>query len=153
MKQSLRRVRMPLGAAVLVVVLTAGCESLDLQQRRWIFQPTKEAWWGGVQAAEGMQDVWIAFTSRESGEAVRLHGLWHPNRGARAPLLLYLHGARWDVRGSAPRIRRMQELGFSVLAVDYRGFGESTDALPSEALAYEDAHAAERLLHGASVRA
>ncbi|NTV86910.1 MAG: alpha/beta hydrolase, partial [Burkholderiaceae bacterium] len=50
--------------------------------------------------------------------------------------------ARWNVTGSAPRIRRMQELGFSVLAIDYRGFGKSTAELPSEQLALEDARAA-----------
>jgi len=53
-----------------------------------------------------------------------------------------LHGARWNVAGSSPRIRRMHELGFSVLAIDYRGFGKSTPGLPSEEMAYEDAHAA-----------
>jgi alpha-beta hydrolase superfamily lysophospholipase len=58
------------------------------------------------------------------------------------PILLYLHGARWNVTGSAFRMRRMQELGFSVLGVDYRGFGKSSAELPSEAMAYEDARAA-----------
>jgi uncharacterized protein len=57
-------------------------------------------------------------------------------------VLLYLHGARWNVSGSAPRIRRMQELGFNVLAIDYRGFGKSTRELPSEETANEDARAA-----------
>jgi len=57
-------------------------------------------------------------------------------------VLLYLHGARYNVAGSAPRIRRMHELGFSVLAVDYRGFGKSTKELPSEESAREDARAA-----------
>jgi alpha-beta hydrolase superfamily lysophospholipase len=141
-KPWLRRLGLPLGAALFAGALTAGCESLDEQQRRWIFQPNKESWWGGVQAAEGMQDVWIGFTSRESGVPVRLHALWHPADDPDAPVLLYLHGARWNVTGSAPRVRRMQQLGFSVLAVDYRGFGKSTDALPSETLAYEDAQAA-----------
>jgi len=36
----------------------------------------------------------------------------------------------------------MQELGFSVLAIDYRGFGKSSAGLPSEEMAYEDARAA-----------
>ena len=57
-------------------------------------------------------------------------------------MLLYLHGARYDVRGSAHRMRRMHELGFAVLGIDYRGFGRSTNTLPSETLAYEDARAA-----------
>ena len=36
----------------------------------------------------------------------------------------------------------MHDLGFSVLAIDYRGFGKSTNELPSETTAYEDARAA-----------
>jgi alpha-beta hydrolase superfamily lysophospholipase len=36
----------------------------------------------------------------------------------------------------------MHELGFSVLAIDYRGFGKSSKGLPSEASAREDARAA-----------
>nr|WP_246312361.1 alpha/beta fold hydrolase [Aquabacterium terrae] len=120
----------------------AGCATLDEQQRKWIFQPSDRTWWGGLSAAEGMSDVWIAFTSEDSGEPVKLHGLWLPQAHADAPRLLYLHGARWDVRGSAHRMRRMHELGFAVLGVDYRGFGRSTAALPSEAMAREDARAA-----------
>ena len=126
----------------LVLGLLAGCATLDEQQRKWIFQPSDRTWWGGLAAAEGMADVWIEFDSRSSGDAVRLHGLWLPQDRADAPVLLYLHGARYDVRGSAHRMRRMHELGFAVLGVDYRGFGRSTNTLPSESLAYEDARAA-----------
>jgi alpha-beta hydrolase superfamily lysophospholipase len=125
--------------------LAGGCSSLDEQQRRWIFQPSKVGW-GGSFAAEGMDDVWIRFSARDSGAQVTLHGLWLPaepaDGGDKAPVMLYLHGARWDVRGSAGRIRRMQALGFSVLAIDYRGFGRSDDGLPSETSALEDARAA-----------
>ncbi|MBA4195886.1 MAG: alpha/beta hydrolase, partial [Comamonadaceae bacterium] len=115
--------------------LLAGCATLDEKQRQWIFQPSDRTWSGGSMAAEDMDDVWIDFSSAETGQPVRLHGLWHPHPDLRqradAPVLLYLHGARWNVTGSAFRIRRMQELGFSVLAVDYRGFGKSTQELPS----------------------
>jgi len=124
------------------MALLAGCATLDAQQRQWIFQPSDRTWWGGLQAAQGMEDTWIAFDSRESGQPVRLHGLWLGQPNADAPVLLYLHGARYDVRGSAPRMRRMHELGFAVLGLDYRGFGQSTAALPSEAMALEDARAA-----------
>lgn len=126
--------------------LLAGCASLDERQRGWIFQPSDRSWWRGEEAAQGMQDVWIRFASRETGEPAQLHGLWSPNerfeKDPKAPVLLYLHGARFNVVGSAFRARRMQELGFSVLAVDYRGFGKSTNQLPSETMAYEDARAA-----------
>ena len=59
-----------------------------------------------------------------------------------APAILYLHGARWNLTGSASRIERWRKLGFNVLAVDYRGFGKSSDVAPTEALAYEDAETA-----------
>ena len=128
-------------AALLALAITAGCATLDAKQREWIFQPSDRAW-GGIQNTEGMEDVWIAFDSAITAKAERLHGLWLPAAQAGAPVLLYLHGARWNVAGSAPRIRHMQRLGFSVLAVDYRGFGRSSAGLPSEAMALEDARAA-----------
>lgn len=131
-------------ALAAAVLLTVGCATLDERQREWIFQPGDRAWGGSAGYAQGMQDVWIEFPSRVTGKETRLHGLWLPaeQRPQDGPVLLYLHGARWNVSGSAPRIRRMQELGFSVLAVDYRGFGKSTRELPSEQMAYEDARAA-----------
>ncbi|MBC7939123.1 MAG: alpha/beta fold hydrolase [Chitinophagaceae bacterium] len=134
---------------VLGLSLLAGCAIVDREQRYWIFQPGDRTWYGGLAAAEGMQDVWIDFESQHpghAGEAVRLHGLWLAQPQADAPVLLYLHGARWDVRASAPRMRRMHQLGFAVLGIDYRGFGLSSPNLPSETLAAEDALAAWRWL-------
>jgi len=121
-------------ALLTAVGLVTGCATLDEKQRGWIFQPSDRSWWRGEQAAEGMQDVWIPFTSQETGQPVKLHGLWleHPDFARRpdAPVLLYLHGARFNVVGSAFRARRMQELGFSVLAIDYRGFGRPRRSCP-----------------------
>ena len=130
------------------IAALAGCATLDEKQRAWIFQPSDRTWSGGAQAAEGMEEVSIDFKTNADGQPVHLNALWLAADGAAtakaadAPILLYLHGARYNVTGSAPRIRRMQELGFSVLAIDYRGFGKSTAALPSEASAAEDARAA-----------
>jgi hypothetical protein len=134
--------------AGLALAVLAGCSTLAEKQGEWIFQPSDRSWSGGTLAAEGMQDVWISFDSSLSGKPATLHGLWQAAEGEadklklRAPVMLYLHGARWNVVGSAQRVRRMQELGFSVLAVDYRGFGKSDASLPSETQAYEDARAA-----------
>lgn len=131
-------------AATGAALLSIGCATLDTRQREWIFQPGDRAWGSSADEAEGMEDVWIPFRSGVTGEDAKLHGLWlaaGDGRGDR-PVLLYLHGARWNVAGSAPRIRRMHALGFDVLAVDYRGFGRSSPGLPSEASAYEDARVA-----------
>lgn len=125
-----------LGAAVL-----AGCISLEEQQRKWIFSPSV-AMPRSAASTEGMDDVWIEHASAQSGKPIKLHALWLAHANPKAPVMLYLHGARRNVTGSAFRIRHMRELGFSVLAVDYRGFGQSTDELPSEDRVYEDARAA-----------
>ena len=131
------------------LALLAGCATLDEKQRAWIFQPSERTWTAGIEAAEGMDDVWIDFASKARGSPARLHGLWAAAaddstsaKALHAPVLLYLHGARYNVIASTQRMRRMQDLGFSVLAIDYRGFGKSTAGLPSEAYAYEDARAA-----------
>jgi acetyl esterase/lipase len=129
-------------------VLT-GCAALHEKQGEWIFQPTDRTW-GGYGAADGMQDTWIEFDSRpHRRSAPGCTALWLAAEAATGrcgtqdvPVLLYLHGSRWNVASSAFRARRMQELGFSVLALDYRGFGKSDPATPSEELAGEDARAA-----------
>lgn len=126
-------------AAGLAAVL--GFFSLEAQQRKWIFQIQ------GSDAAQepedhGALDRWIDFDSRVSAAPVRLHGRWLAQPQADAPVLLYLHGARCDLLENAERMKHLQQLGFAVLGVDYRGFGRSTSALPSERSACEDAHAA-----------
>jgi uncharacterized protein len=131
-------------AVAAAIGLQAGCATLDEKQREWIFQPGTRSWGGA--AAEGLQDVWIEHRPAGADAPVRLHGLWLPQPAANAPVLLYLHGARWDVRSSANRMRRMHELGFAVLGIDYRGFGQSSPLLPGEAEATEDALAAWRWL-------
>ncbi len=132
-------------AAAIGSGLFAGCASFDQQMRKWIFQPAPAQAWqreaGRAQRDDGFVDVWIDHQSKASGQRVRLHALWAENPSPDAPLLLYLHGARRNIESSAFRIRQMRELGFSVLGIDYRGFGSSTDELPSEASAVEDAMA------------
>lgn len=141
----LRRLFLVALAGLTLAAAQVGCMNLEEKQSEWIFQPGERTWRGGLAAAEGMEDVWIPFTSRvdgHDGDDVKLHALWLPQKDASAPVMLYLHGARYDVRGSAPRMRRMHELGFAVLGVDYRGFGKSTIIRPTEKLAAEDARAA-----------
>ncbi|HKX43418.1 MAG TPA: alpha/beta fold hydrolase [Burkholderiaceae bacterium] len=140
--------RYVLGAIVSIAML-AGCVELDTQQRKWIFQAQAAAAAAPSIAAhaqprgDGLQDIWITFTSHATGLPATLHALWLDNaERADAPALLYLHGARRNVEDSAFRIQQMHALGFAVLAIDYRGFGLSTDELPSEASVDEDAHAA-----------
>ena len=139
-------------AAIAAIVVLGGCVGLDAQQRKWIFQAQASAASLEMRKAsdrsDGFDDVWIEFSSRESGRPVTLHAIWLEGARSYAPALLYLHGARRNVEASTLRIRQMRELGFAVLAIDYRGFGLSTDELPSEASVDEDARAAWEWLAG-----
>ena len=134
------RVRYPvvrIAAVATVLALAGGCAYLSEKQGEFIFRPSKQAWRGFTGVERGFQEQWIPV-----GEQQKLHAWWLEGEKPDAPAVLYLHGARWNLTGSVTRIERWRQLGFAVLAVDYRGFGESSDVAPTEALAYEDAEAA-----------
>ena len=128
------------GIAVLTVALAlaGGCAYISEKQGEYIFRPSKTAWRGYDAERYKFDEHFIALNGGEH----KLHAWWLPNADPNAPVVLYLHGARWNLTGSVTRIDRWRQLGFSVLAVDYRGFGKSTDIAPTEAFAYEDAEAA-----------
>ena len=46
---------------------------------------------------------------------------------------------RWNLTGQLNRMSQLRRFGFSVFAIDYRGFGQSDGEMPSEATVYEDA--------------
>ncbi len=106
---------------VATLTLVASGVTLDAQQRKWIFQ-TQRAYGREYASPTDMDEVWIDYRSADDGHDVKLHGLWDANPNPDAPVLLFLHGARRTVDGSASRIRRMRDLGFSALAIDYRGW-------------------------------
>jgi hypothetical protein len=124
----------------LLALAAGGCAWLDRKQGELIFNPVQGQWRGFAGLPEGMREEWIPVGT--NGEL--LHAWWMPAANADAPALLYLHGARWNLTGSVTRIPRWQRMGFSVLAIDYRGFGRSAGSgnVPSEASAVEDAVAA-----------
>jgi hypothetical protein len=140
-----------LALALGTALVSVGCSSLETQQRRWIFRAQAAAAATEADLAEqarrvDMEGVWIAHRSAVAGRDIRLRGLWAEHDDDSAPVMLYLHGARWDLTMGTFRVDRMRDMGFSVLAIDYRGFGNSTDELPSEKGVLEDAQAAWRWL-------
>lgn len=110
---------------------------LDRWQRAAIFsiELGESRWWREPPERTEIFDIGVA-----KKDAIRAWYLPHAN--AAAPTVLYLHGSRWNLNSSVFRIERLAQLGFSVLAIDYRGFGESSPILPSEFSATQDALAA-----------
>lgn len=115
----------------------AGCGQLAQKERELTFRIAEGTakWYRGLP--KGVEESYIPVTS--DGKAHRLHTWWWPAQNPDAPALLYLHGVRWNLTGQAFRIQQLHDFGFSVLAIDYRGFGQSTGDMPSELSVYEDA--------------
>ncbi|MEQ1808013.1 MAG: hypothetical protein ABL900_21735, partial [Burkholderiaceae bacterium] len=124
----LRSLARSLAAGLVALMSSAG---LETQQRKLIFQLGARTGEAASNDCLDLGERWIEFDSDVTGKPVRLHALWLAHADADAPVLLYLHGARWDVSGSVQRMQQLRALGFSVLGVDYRGFGRSSPDLPS----------------------
>jgi len=54
-------------------------------------------------------------------------------------VVLYLHGNASNVSANVEHAGRFHSLGFSVLLMDYRGYGQSEGGFPSEQRVYQDA--------------
>jgi fermentation-respiration switch protein FrsA (DUF1100 family) len=126
-------------ALIMIAGSLGGCAALELKERELLFRPTREAagWYSGMPA--GMQELYLPVGAPDAGE--RIHAWWWPSEDPGAPVVYYLHGVRWNLTGQLNRMSQLRRFGFSVFAIDYRGFGKSDGDVPSEASVYEDARA------------
>ena len=105
-------------------------------QKHLIFEPSRNLVVAPAELGFPVADVTIPVR----GE--RLHAWWMPGSRTDGKLILYFHGNDGNISTSVSETALLRELGFAVLAVDYRGYGESDGRFPSEASVYEDAEAA-----------
>ena len=130
-------------AAVLKILLlgglayASGLVLLVRFQRRLVFQRFP-VFAGDPKALDGLEALRFRLATADGEE---LDALW--TRPSIPPLaeILYLHGNASNLLTKAARIRRLTELGFSVLAIDWRGYGTSTGS-PSQGGFQRDAEAA-----------
>jgi len=134
-----RVLRWAVSAGVVAALAIAGCAELAHKERELIFRvvPGEASWYAGLP--DGVREIDIPVTDGQ-----RIHAWWWAAEGDHAPAVLYFHGSRWNLTGQLVRLRQLHDFGFSVLAIDYRGFGRSDGDVPSEASVYEDARAAWR---------
>lgn len=83
----------------------------------------------------------IAFATTEAG-LPRLKGWWIPGEAQSRFTAIYLHGASGNVGDTVDALKALHDAGLNVLAFDYRGYGQSEAAHPSEAHWREDAESA-----------
>jgi fermentation-respiration switch protein FrsA (DUF1100 family) len=136
--------RSGVAALSLAVLLGAGCAALVSKERELTFRPVRETsgWFSGLPS--DVREFYMPVSDAQGAE--RLFSWYWPNENPGAPTLLYLHGVRWNLTAHLRRIENLRSFGFSVLAIDYRGFGKSDGEMPSEEGVYEDAAVAWRWL-------
>jgi len=128
-------------AAVGTVLALIGCTSLAEKERELVFriEPGVARWYDGMPVGLQELDLPVPATASQVFVHQSVHAWWWPAARRDAPAVLYLHGSRWNLTGQLFRIRELHEMGFSVFAIDYRGFGKSEGDLPSEKAVYQDA--------------
>jgi len=130
-------------APILCAVL-GGCAWLDAKQTQWALRPTagRPAQLPPDAALFRPSDLrWLVDVPSNSmaGATDRLALWWLPHADPQAPTLLYLHGSFRNLYPNLPKINALRDAGFAIVAVDYRGWGESTVIAPSEATIAADA--------------
>jgi pimeloyl-ACP methyl ester carboxylesterase len=130
-----------LGAAAIALVVALGCAWLTLCLLFWqgswqlLYHPKIDI--TRTPATAGLSYESIHFASTETGTP-QLSGWWLPVSGAKYTVL-YLHGADGNLSDSVDTIAAMHRQNLSVFAFDYRGYGQSLRAKPSEKHVRQDA--------------
>lgn len=139
---------------LLSVVSTSGCAWLDVKQRNIIYRPTlgvpanfaglrsgDERYFVDLPASQPTPTRNTDSTAQTSGPE-RIEMWWLPHANPQAPTLLYYHGTFRNLYQNIYKINALREAGFAVLAVEYRGWGNSSAITPSEQSILQDAQLA-----------
>ncbi|MGA9587325.1 MAG: alpha/beta fold hydrolase [Terracidiphilus sp.] len=89
----------------------------------------------------------VGFATNAAGEP-QLRGWWIPGSSSASYTAVYLHGADGNLGDTVNALFRLHAAGLNVFAFDYRGYGQSRFAHPSEARWREDADSALAYLTG-----
>jgi hypothetical protein len=148
--QSWLKICLTLGILLTVLYLSA-CLFLFVRQNRFIFVPSREISTVPSDLEMDYQEVWLPVISGENHQEStpeKVHGWWIPapvdtrSKSKSEWVLLFLHGNADNISENLRHSNRFHRLGFSVLIVDYRGYGLSEGNFPTESTVYEDVETA-----------
>lgn len=113
------------------------------RQSRFIFYPSETITQTPADLQMSYQDIWLEIKDEE-----RIHGWWIPasSQTDSPGVILYLHGNGINVGANVNHANRFHRMGFSVFLFDYRGYGRSEGAFPTENSVYQDAKRAWQYL-------
>lgn len=99
----------------------------------------------GLLGLKGMEEVWL-----KTSDGIRLNAWYAKPAEGRKGMVLYLHGNAGNLGGLAGKLAPYLEAGYGVLALDWRGYGNS-EGSPTEDGLYADGRAALAYLAGLGV--
>jgi pimeloyl-ACP methyl ester carboxylesterase len=141
-----RRLWVTLCVTLCLPLLTAGCAWWDAKERELVYRPApgRPADFKGLKPGDEMYTLKVRGEPREDQPAKpeTLAFWWMPASDPQAPTLLYLHGTFRSLYKNHPKMEALRDAGVSVLAVDYRGWGDSEPIIPSEESILADADVA-----------
>ena len=133
--------RTPMSVVALALLLGAlpGCAWLSAKQSDLALRPTPGRPAGLAPDAQLFRPGDERFTlplarpERGGGAAPDQVAVWWlPHANPQAPVLLYLHGTFRNLYQNLSKIDALRDAGFAIVAVDYRGWGDSTRITPDE---------------------
>lgn len=131
-----------LGIVLAVALVCAYCTLCLLwYQGQWqlVLHPSRIV--STTPASVGLNFTALHFGVDNTGTP-QLAGWYIPSGAANATTALLLHGADGSIADSLPRARTLHDAGLNVLLFDYRGYGASAGAHPSEDSMQADAASA-----------
>ncbi|WP_320056757.1 alpha/beta hydrolase [Planktothrix agardhii] len=128
--------------AVGAIAYLCACLFMFLRQTRFIFFPSRLISMTPDNVGLSYQDIELQI-STPSGKIETVHCWWIPSEtNPNQKVIIDLHGNRNTIEGNIGYAEQFHEMGLSVLLVEYRGYGRSTNRFPSEKTVYQDVEAA-----------
>ncbi len=146
-----------MGLTTVAIAYTTFCIYLFQEQRSFVFDPNRpltalpsdpafklpyEDVTIPTSNQQEMQGWWVPAPTPEEALDILPN---EPVRVLSSPMVVLMLKGRGGNRSSRSHLARtkgLRQLGFAVLLVDYRGYGDSDGDLPSEASLYQDSQAA-----------
>ncbi|MGB3787547.1 MAG: alpha/beta hydrolase [Phormidesmis sp.] len=139
---------------VAAIAYAGACFALYSIQTKLIYRPLPQIVKTPAEVGLAYEDIWIPIrqtgpcsnkaeqtSETKQNEPSYLHAWWIPNpRSSR--VMLFCHGNYGNISYNTERIRFHHAQGCSVLAFDYRGYGQSSGPIPSEQTVFADVEAA-----------
>lgn len=123
-------------------VYALACCVLLFRQNQFIFFPSRQIETTPTDVNLSYQDVWLSVPSEGSSKE-KIHGWWIPSAsGSDQPVIIHFHGNSSNIGANLGYVQMFHQMGFSVLLIDYRGFGQSSPRFPSEKIVYADTEVA-----------